>query len=229
MNADGQWQLAGNAAELYEDILVPTVFRPWATDLLELADLRQGERVLDVACGTGTVARLAAAQVGMAGEVTGLDLNASMLRVARSIPTPPGAPVIWVEGSALAMPLPDASFDVGPVSAEVSILPTTDLLSRAHETPPRDRTLCVTTSRGHPSGRRDCCAQRRKTSGLGRRRAQGVTGLRGRRWNQLSRSRPRRDGRTVRRRNPIVHGRRTSRTGPRTWLAFARRGRAAWA
>jgi ubiquinone/menaquinone biosynthesis C-methylase UbiE len=112
MNADGQWQLAGNAAELYEDILVPTVFRPWATYLLELADLRQGERVLDVACGTGIVARLAAGQVGMAGEVTGLDLNAGMLRVARSLPSPPGAPVTWVEGSALAMPLPDASFDV---------------------------------------------------------------------------------------------------------------------
>jgi ubiquinone/menaquinone biosynthesis C-methylase UbiE len=112
MNADGQWQLAGNAAELYEDILVPTVFRPWATDLLELADLRHGERVLDVACGTGIVARLAAGQVGTAGEVTGLDLNAGMLRVARSLPAPPGAPMTWVEGSALAMPLPDASFDV---------------------------------------------------------------------------------------------------------------------
>jgi ubiquinone/menaquinone biosynthesis C-methylase UbiE len=112
MNADGQWQLAGNAAELYEDILVPTAFRPWATDLLELAALRHGERVLDVACGTGIVARLAAGQVGMACEVTGLDLNAGMLQVARSLPAPPGAPVTWVEGSALAMPLPDASFDV---------------------------------------------------------------------------------------------------------------------
>jgi ubiquinone/menaquinone biosynthesis C-methylase UbiE len=107
MNADGRWQLAGNAAELYEAILVPAIFRPWATDLLELADLRQGERVLDVACGTGIVARLAAAQVGMTGKVTGLDLNAGMLRVARSLP----APVTWIEGSALAMPLPDASFD----------------------------------------------------------------------------------------------------------------------
>ena len=112
MNADGQWQLAGNAAELYEDVLVPTVFKPWGADLVELADLRQGERVLDVACGTGVVARLAAQQVGATGEVTGLDLNAGMLRVARSLPAPPGAPVTWVEGSALAMPLPDASFAV---------------------------------------------------------------------------------------------------------------------
>lgn len=50
MNADSQWQLAGNAAELYESVLVPTVFKPWAVDLVALAELRQGERVLDVAC-----------------------------------------------------------------------------------------------------------------------------------------------------------------------------------
>jgi ubiquinone/menaquinone biosynthesis C-methylase UbiE len=113
MSTDGQWQLAGNAAELYEQILVPAAFRPWATDLLELADLQPGERVLDAACGTGIVARLAAPQVGTIGEVTGLDLNAGMLHVARSLPPPSGASVTWVEGSALAMPLPDASFDVG--------------------------------------------------------------------------------------------------------------------
>ena len=112
MNADGQWQLAGNAAELYERVLVPTQFQPWAADLVELADLRHGERVLDVACGTGVVARLAAQHVGTTGEVTGLDLNASMLIVARSLPAPPGAPLTWVEGSAQAMPLPDAAFDV---------------------------------------------------------------------------------------------------------------------
>lgn len=112
MNADNQWQLAGTAAELYQELLVPTVFKPWGTDLVELADLRQGERVLDVACGTGVVARLAAQQVGATAEITGLDLNAGMLRVARSLPSLPGAPVTWVEGSALTMPLPDASFDV---------------------------------------------------------------------------------------------------------------------
>jgi ubiquinone/menaquinone biosynthesis C-methylase UbiE len=111
MNVDGQWQLTRNAAELYEDVLVPAVFKPWGADLVELADLRHGERVLDVACGTGVVARLVAQKVGTTGEITGLDLNAGMLLVARSLPAPPGAPVTWIEGNALAMPLPDASFD----------------------------------------------------------------------------------------------------------------------
>jgi ubiquinone/menaquinone biosynthesis C-methylase UbiE len=73
--------------------------------------VKQGERVLDLACGTGVVARLAAAKVGTTGHVTGLDLNAGMLAVARALP-PPGTSLTWVEGSAVAMDLPDASFDV---------------------------------------------------------------------------------------------------------------------
>ena len=112
MSAEGQWQLAGNAAERYERVLVPLLFRPWAADLVKLADLRDGERVLDVACGTGIVARLAAQHVGAAGDVTGLDLNAGMVAVARSLPSAPGAAITWIESSALDMRLADASFDV---------------------------------------------------------------------------------------------------------------------
>jgi SAM-dependent methyltransferase len=112
MNAEGQWQLAGSAAERYERVLVPLRFRPWAADLVKLADLRDGERVLDVACGTGIVARLAAQHVGAAGDVTGLDLNAGMVAVARSLPSAPGAAITWIESSALDMRLADASFDV---------------------------------------------------------------------------------------------------------------------
>jgi ubiquinone/menaquinone biosynthesis C-methylase UbiE len=107
-----QWHVTANAAELYEELLVPMLFKPWAEDLLALAALREGDRVLDVACGTGIVARMAAERVGVAGAVTGLDLNPGMIRVARSVPAPSGAPVTWVEGSALKMPLPDVSFDV---------------------------------------------------------------------------------------------------------------------
>jgi ubiquinone/menaquinone biosynthesis C-methylase UbiE len=107
-----QWQLSGNAAELYERYVVPYFLGPWAPGLIEVAALRSGERVLDMACGTGVVARLAAPQVRPTGQVTGLDLNPGMLAVARALPSPPGAPIIWVEGSAGAMPLPDAAFEV---------------------------------------------------------------------------------------------------------------------
>jgi ubiquinone/menaquinone biosynthesis C-methylase UbiE len=112
MSTEHQWQLAGNAAERYERVLVPVIFRPWAEDLVKLADLRGGERVLDVACGTGIVARLAAQHVGATGDVTGLDLNVGMIAVARSLPSAPGAGITWIESSALDMRLADASFDV---------------------------------------------------------------------------------------------------------------------
>jgi ubiquinone/menaquinone biosynthesis C-methylase UbiE len=107
-----QWQLSGNAAELYERYAVRYVLGPWAPGLVALAALQPGERVLDLACGTGVVARLAAPGVGPTGQVTGLDLNAGMLAVARSLPPPTGASIAWVEGSAVAMDLQDASFEV---------------------------------------------------------------------------------------------------------------------
>jgi ubiquinone/menaquinone biosynthesis C-methylase UbiE len=101
----------GNPAANYERYFVPAIGAPLATDLIHLAALRPDERVVDVACGTGIVARLASQQVGSAGTVAGLDVNPGMLAGARSA-TPPGMPIEWHEASAEAMPFPDAAFDV---------------------------------------------------------------------------------------------------------------------
>jgi ubiquinone/menaquinone biosynthesis C-methylase UbiE len=101
----------GNSAANYERFFVPAIGAPLAADLIRLAALRPGERVLDAACGTGVVARLASQQVGATGTVAGLDVNPAMLAVARSA-TPPRMPIEWHAASAEAMPLPDASFDV---------------------------------------------------------------------------------------------------------------------
>jgi SAM-dependent methyltransferase len=68
--------------------------------------------VLDVACGTGVIARQAAPLVGLTGHVTGLDVSQAMLDVARSLPAPEGAAIAWQEGSAEALPFPDAAFDL---------------------------------------------------------------------------------------------------------------------
>ena len=102
----------GSVAELHERYEVPVLFGPWAADLVALAAPQTGERVLDVACGTGVVARLAAPFVGPTGTVAGLDLNPEMLAVARALPPPPGTRITWHEGNASAMPLADATFDV---------------------------------------------------------------------------------------------------------------------
>jgi ubiquinone/menaquinone biosynthesis C-methylase UbiE len=69
--------------------------------------------VLDVACGTGVVARLAAERAGPAGRVAALDVNPGMLAVGRALPPVDGAPVEWHEASALALPFEDGSFSVG--------------------------------------------------------------------------------------------------------------------
>lgn len=101
------WQLAGDSAEAYERYLVPVIFTEMAARLLDLAELKPGERLLDVGCGTGIVARTAAARVGSAGRVAGLDINEGMLRVARRL----GPAIDWRRGDALALPFEDGAFD----------------------------------------------------------------------------------------------------------------------
>lgn len=107
-----QWQLSLASARRYERVVVTHILGPWSSVLADAAGLSRGERVLDLACGTGTVARLAAARVGREGRVVGIDLNGAMIGVARSLPPPSGARIEWMEGSALAVPLPDGDLDV---------------------------------------------------------------------------------------------------------------------
>lgn len=96
--------------EVYQREMVPASFARWAPDLVALAAPRPGERVLDVACGTGVVTRLAAERVGTSGRVAGLDVNADMLAAARAVSRE--FAIEWHEGSALQLPFADASFDV---------------------------------------------------------------------------------------------------------------------
>lgn len=99
-------------AQLYEDYFVPAMFHPWADILLRHAAPQPGESVLDLACGTGIVARLTAPQVGRTGSVTALDLNPAMLAVARTHLAHSGAIVQWQEGNAMALPFSEGSFDL---------------------------------------------------------------------------------------------------------------------
>jgi ubiquinone/menaquinone biosynthesis C-methylase UbiE len=104
------WQLVGSAPELYQRYLVPAITSLWATDLVERAQPRPGEAVLDVACGTGVVTRPAAQRVAT-GRVIGLDFNGGMLAVAQSLPAT-GLSIDWIEASALDLPFRDSCFDL---------------------------------------------------------------------------------------------------------------------
>jgi len=102
---------SANAPANYQQYFVPNIGAPVAGDLVASVGLRPGQRVLDVACGTGVVTRLAAKGVAPGGGVTGLDLNPGMLAVARSV-APADPAIDWVQGDAQSMPLKDGAFDV---------------------------------------------------------------------------------------------------------------------
>ena len=112
MTTNEQWQLTMKAAELYERCPARYILGPWAPLLVETAHVAVSERVLDVACGTGVVTRAAAERAGRRGRVVGIDLNPGMIAVAQSLPAIDGAPIEWLERSALDLGLDDASFDV---------------------------------------------------------------------------------------------------------------------
>lgn len=106
------WQLNETGAAAYERNLVPVFFDAWAADLVDAVGVRPAERVLDVACGTGIVARHAARRVGPDGEVAGVDAIAAMLSAAREAASRLGTQIRWKEATADDLPFPDESFDV---------------------------------------------------------------------------------------------------------------------
>jgi len=100
--------LSRQVAEVYEAFFVPALFGAWPERVVAAAHVQAGQQVLDVACGTGVLARTAAEYVGPQGKVTGLDLNDGMLEVARQ-----KAPAIaWHQGHAEALPFNDNAFDL---------------------------------------------------------------------------------------------------------------------
>jgi SAM-dependent methyltransferase len=103
-----RWQVSTDAAEIYESCFVPAIFGAWAGRVAGAAGIKPGDTVLDVACGTGVLAREALRQVGPEGHVLGLDLNQGMLAVAAR--TEPG--IEWRHGDATLLPFEDGAFDV---------------------------------------------------------------------------------------------------------------------
>ena len=95
-------------AQMYESFFVPAMFGPWSSELVDRAEVAAGHRALDLACGTGVVARRLA---GLGARVTGLDPNAAMLEVAGQRARDEGLEIAWVAGTADATGLPDAGFE----------------------------------------------------------------------------------------------------------------------
>jgi SAM-dependent methyltransferase len=96
-----------DAANAYEALMVPALFGQWASKVADAAQIRPGQRVLDVACGTGILGREVTSRTGPTGVVAGLDPSPAMLQVAKRL-----APTVeWRQGVAESLPFPDQSFD----------------------------------------------------------------------------------------------------------------------
>jgi SAM-dependent methyltransferase len=111
---------AMTAAEAYEAYFGPAIFAPLTEALLPHAAVRPGERVLDLACGTGIVTRRLPALVGDQGRVVGADINPAMLEVARRHGS---ESIEWLEGNGTALDLPDAAFDLVVVQQGLQFFP----------------------------------------------------------------------------------------------------------
>ncbi|MGE0683067.1 MAG: class I SAM-dependent methyltransferase [Candidatus Binatia bacterium] len=107
MSDSARGQLVSSAAEVYEEFFLPAIFQEWTTRLADAAQIAKGHRVLDVACGTGALARTAREQIGPEGAVVGVDINEGMLTVANK-----KAPEIeWRRAPAEKLPFDDNVFD----------------------------------------------------------------------------------------------------------------------
>ncbi len=107
MSEASKGQVNTGAAEVYDAFFLPALFGQWPERVAEAAQIQPGQRVLDVACGTGVLARAAAARANPGGSVVGVDINEGMLAVAaRNAPR-----IQWQRAPAEALPFADNRFD----------------------------------------------------------------------------------------------------------------------
>ncbi|MBI4928573.1 MAG: methyltransferase domain-containing protein [Anaerolineae bacterium] len=105
------WNIPGSTVEIYQDIFIPAMIGEWVPRMLALVDLQPGEKVLDVACGTGVITRAAAEAVGTGGAVTGIDISPDMLSLARKLTDGRFPSVDWHECDAQGLPFEEGMFD----------------------------------------------------------------------------------------------------------------------
>jgi SAM-dependent methyltransferase len=127
MSAQETFQIPLETAEIYESKFVPALFADWAPHVVDMGAVAPGQSVLDVACGTGIVARTALGRAGAGGRVAGVDLNRAMLTVAGRVC--PG--VELHEADVVALPFEDATFDA--VLCQMALMFFPDRLAAVRE------------------------------------------------------------------------------------------------
>jgi SAM-dependent methyltransferase len=110
-NSSDSVEIDTSAAEAYDSILVPEVFLPWAQLMVQRAAVQHGMHTLDVACGTGVVARCAARLCGPGGGSSGVDIDPAMIKVARKAALSAGIEIDYRCACATELPFASVSFD----------------------------------------------------------------------------------------------------------------------
>jgi ubiquinone/menaquinone biosynthesis C-methylase UbiE len=108
---ENNWGIPGNGVEIYHEIYIPAMIGEWVPRVLALVDPQPGERVLDIACGTGVLTRAIADAVGQSGDVVGVDISPDMLGYARKLSDGQYPAIEWRECDAQSLPFEDAIFD----------------------------------------------------------------------------------------------------------------------
>jgi SAM-dependent methyltransferase len=136
------FQISPEQAVAYEELFVPALFAQWAPMIVDLAGVRAGDHVLDLACGTGVAARAAADRVGPTGSVVGLDLNPAMLEVASRI----RGDIEWRQGDVAELPFEREAFDAVVCQSAVFFFPDLDrALSEMARVVRRDGMIAIQT------------------------------------------------------------------------------------
>ncbi len=115
-------QTMSTFAKRYDEVLVPVIFQPWAREMLDRVKPADGQHVLDLACGTGAVTREVARSC-RPGSLTGADMTAEMLDVARKRAEQTGIVARWVEADALNLPFADNAFDLAYCQQALQFFP----------------------------------------------------------------------------------------------------------
>jgi len=102
---------AGSIPENYDSYMVPLIFEPFAADFAQRAASLSPSTVLEIAAGTGVVARALAPKLSPSASYIVTDLNQPMLDYAASR-QPPDNRIKWYQADALALPFEDAAFDL---------------------------------------------------------------------------------------------------------------------
>jgi len=110
-NQSTDWKFEQGSPEAYEQYFVPVIFAPWAERLIDRATIQDGDHVLDIACGTGIVARLASPLVGETGSVVGVDNDEGMLAVATETAAEEQLTIQWREADVTDLPFSEERFD----------------------------------------------------------------------------------------------------------------------